>query len=81
MIDYLNLKNCYITAVQAGLALTDYEKAKQGNTLIHKFCESCIDSSNYNELEKQKMKCDLLLTKESLSKEIEYYYHGDNTID
>ena len=77
MIDYLNLKNSYIAAIQMGLLLNSgYEGAKRGNDLLHKFCENCIDNSNYSEQDKQNMKRDLELVKESLSQEIELRIHG-----
>lgn len=72
MIDYLNLKNSYIASIQLGLILNaGYEEAKRGNDLLHKFCENCIDNSNYSEKDKQDMKRDLELVKEMLSQEIE----------
>ena len=72
MIDYLNLKNSYIAAIHMGLLLNaGYEDAKRGNDLLHKFCENCIDNSNYSERDKQDMKRDLELVKEMLSQEIE----------
>lgn len=72
MIDYLNLKNSYIASIQLGLILNaGYEEAKRGNDLLHKFCENCIDNSNYSERDKQDMKRDLELVKEMLSQEIE----------
>lgn len=77
MIDYLNLKNSYIAAIQMGLMLNaGYEEAKRGNDLLHKFCENCIDNSNYSESEKQNMKHDLKLVKETISQEIEHRF-GD----
>ena len=77
MIDYLNLKNSYIAAIQMGLMLNaGYEDARRGNDLLHKFCESCIDNSNYGEYDKHQMKHDLELVKEALSQEIEHYFHG-----
>ena len=72
MIDYLNLKNSYIASIQLGLVLNaGYEEAKRGNDLLHKFCENCIDNSNYSEKDKQDMKRNLELVKEMLSQEIE----------
>ncbi|MBE7006324.1 MAG: hypothetical protein E7424_04140 [Ruminococcaceae bacterium] len=77
MIDYLNLKNSYIAAIQMGLILNaGYEDAKRGNDLLHKFCEKCIDNSNYSEQDKQNMKRDLELVKEALSQEIELRFLG-----
>ena len=76
MIDYLNLKRSYISAVQMGLMLgTGYEEAKRGNDLLHKFCENCIDNSNYTENDKQNMKQDLELAKEALSQEIKLRFY------
>lgn len=75
MIDFLNLKNSYMAAIQMGLMLnTGYEETKRGNDLIHKFCEKCVDNSNYEENEKQNMKRELELVKETLSIEIERYF-------
>ena len=77
MIDYVNLKNSYIAAIQMGLLLkAGYEEAKHGNDLLHKFCENCIDNSNYIEQDKQNMKRDLELVKEALAQEIELRFRG-----
>ena len=77
MIDYIDLKNSYISAIQAGLMMNaDYEEAKRGNDILHHFCEKCIDNSHYIEQDKQSMKNDLKLVKEALSKEIEHYFMG-----
>ena len=77
MIDYLNMKKCYIAAIQVGLALNaGYEEAKHGNDLLHKFCENCVDNSLYGEADKQDMKRDLEIVKEMLSQEIESRFHG-----
>ena len=77
MIDYLNLKNSYIAAIQMGLILNaGYEEAKRGNALLHKFCENCVDNSNYSDLDKQNMKNDLELVKEALSQKIELHFRG-----
>ena len=75
MIDYLNLKNSYKAAIQMGLMLNaGYEEAKRGNDLLHKFCENCIDNSNYSDADKQNMKHDLEFVKEALSQEIEFRF-------
>lgn len=72
MIDYQNLKNSYIAAIQMGLLLNaGYEDAKRGNDLLHKFCENCIDNSNYSDSDKHNMKHELEIVKETLSQEIE----------
>lgn len=77
MIDFFNLKNSYIAALQMGLMLNaGYEEAKRGNDLLHKFCENCIDNSNYSERDKEDMKHDLKLVKETLSLEIERHFQS-----
>lgn len=77
MIDYLNLKNSYIAALQMGLMLNPgYEEAKHGNDLLHKLCENCVENSNYSDLDKQNMKRELERVKETLSQEIEHYFHS-----
>ena len=77
MIDFLNLKNSYIATIQLGLMLNaGYEEAKHGNDLLHKFCDNCVDNSNYSEQDKQNMKHDLELVKETLAQEIKQYYTG-----
>lgn len=76
MIDYLNLKTSYISALQMGLMLnSDYEEAKRGNDILHKLCENCVDNSDYSEAEKKNMKSDLKLIKEVLAQEIERHFH------
>ena len=70
MIDYENLKKCYIGAFQMGLEL-GFSNPKQGNELLNKFCENLVDNSDYSEQDKQSMKHDLELVKEALSQEIE----------
>lgn len=75
MIDYLTLKNSYIGAIQMGLEL-GFPDPKQGNELLHKFCENCVDNSNYSDQDKLDLKRDLELLKEILSQEIELYIHG-----
>ena len=77
MIEYLNLKNSYIASIQMGLMMNaGYEEAKRGNDLLHKFCENCIDNSNYSEMDKKGMKHDLELVKEALLQEIEFHFRG-----
>lgn len=70
MIDYLNLKNSYIAAIQMGLGL-GFPDPKQGNDLLHDFCDKLIDNSDYCDADKQKMKNELKTVKETLSLEIE----------
>ena len=76
MFDYNNLKNSYIATIHMGLAFNaGHEEAKRGNDLLHKFCEQCVDNSNYSEFDKQRMKLDLEIVKDMLSKEIEQFFH------
>ena len=70
MINYIDLKNSYIATIQMGLKLR-FPNPKQGNELLHKFCEDLIDKSHYSENDKQIMKQELKLVKETLSQEIE----------
>ena len=72
MINYIDLKNSYITTIQMGLKLK-FPNPKQGNELLHKFCEDLIDNSHYSENDKQIMKQELKLVKETLSQEIEQW--------
>lgn len=77
MIDYQNLKNSYIASIQMGMILNaKYEEVKQGNDLLHRFCENCINNSNYCDYEKNNMKRDLELVKQALSEEIEIRFHN-----
>ena len=72
MINYNDLKNRYIATIQMGLKL-GFPNPKQGNELLHKFCEDLIDNSHYSESDRQIMKQELKLVKETLSQEIEQW--------
>lgn len=75
MTEFENLKSSYISVVQWGLtAKVGHHESKQGNEVLHKFCESLIDNSNYNNSDKAMMKHELQAIKESLSSEIDYFY-------
>lgn len=75
MTEFENLKNTYISIVQLGLAVNvSYQESKQGNNLLHKFCENLVENSNYLDSAKTTMKQELELIKEALSEEIESYY-------
>lgn len=75
MTEFERLKSSYIATIQFGLiANVGPDEAKSGNELLHKFCESLIDNSNYHDVDKTAMKHELELLKETLAKEIEYYY-------
>ena len=74
MNEFDNLKNSYIATIQLALAMNvNYNEAKHGNELLHKFCENYIDNT-YHGGTNDSMKAELKLLKESLSKEIEYHY-------
>ena len=75
MIDYLTLKNSYVAAIHMGLEL-GFRDPKQGNELLYEFCKKCVDNSNYSEQDKQNMKLELALIKETFSKEIELRNRG-----
>ena len=75
MTEFDNLKRSYISAIQWGLtARVGYNESKQGNEVLHKFCENFIDNSNCSNPEKTTMKHELEIIKEALSKEIESFY-------
>ncbi len=75
MTEFDNLKRSYISAIQWGLtARVGYNESKQGNEVLHKFCENLIDNSDYNDSNKMTMKHELKIIKEALSKEIESLY-------
>ena len=75
MNEFENLKECYTGALEIGIALeADYDEAKHGNEILHKFCELLVERSNYSDWDKQNMKHDLKLLKETLALEIESYY-------
>lgn len=75
MTEFDNLKRSYISAIQWGLtARVVYNESKQGNEVLHKFCENLIDNSNYNDFNKMTMKHELKIIKEALAKEIESLY-------
>lgn len=75
MTEFDNLKSTYIAIVQLGLTTNvSYQEVKLGNELLHKFCESFVENSNYLDSAKTTMKQELELIKEALSEEIESYY-------
>ena len=75
MNEFINLKKSYYAAIQFGL-LTNagYQNCKSANEFFHKFSETCIDNSNYSDVNKTQMKLELAALKEALSKEIENCY-------
>lgn len=79
MTEYDNIKNRYISTIHLGLTMgVNYNEAKNGNELLHKFCESLIDNSIYTDADKKAMKYDLKITKEVLTKEIETFYQKNH---
>ena len=77
MIDFQNLKSSYIAAKQMGLLLNaSYEETERGDDLLHKFCEYCVDNSNYSDVDKQNMKLELELVKGALLQEIELRFRS-----
>ena len=75
MTEFDDLKSSYIYTMHCGFALgAEYNEAKHGNDILHKFCENLIDNSNYNDLCKTEMKNELEVIKEALSQEIEFFY-------
>lgn len=80
MINFEYLKECYAGALQIGIGLrADYHEAKHGNEVLHKFCELLVENGNYGDLDKQNMKRELKLLKETLAQEIESYYKRQET--
>lgn len=77
MMGYDNLKNCYITAIQIGInSNTKYDEIRYANELLHKFCEQFIENSSYTDTDKQNIKRDLEIVKETLSGEIEEHWRN-----
>lgn len=75
MTEFDNLKRNYISAIQFGmLSKISYQEAKQGNDILHWFCEKLVENSNYNDVEKFAMKQELEILKKSLSEEIKEFY-------
>ena len=75
MTEFENLKRNYALTIQFGLASnTGYYETKHGNDILPKFCEQLVENSDYHDQEKARMKHELGLLKEVLSKEIECHY-------
>ena len=72
-MDFESLEVFYISYIRFGLENNvDYNYAKLGNKMLHKFCENIVDNSNY--ADKAAKKQELELIKESLSQEIDAHY-------
>lgn len=77
MTEFENLKMRYYAVLHIGLTLNpNYNEAKFMNDILHKFCESLVDGSNYSDFDKQRMKNELRMVKESLSAEITTLYQN-----
>lgn len=75
MNEFDSLKKNYIAIIQLSLVMNvGCEKAKLGNDALHRFCESLIDNSCYPDYEKQYMKAELKIIKETLAMEISTFY-------
>jgi uncharacterized protein (DUF1015 family) len=80
MTEFDNLKKSYTNTIQFGLvANVGYQQVKQGNDNLHELCKNLVENSNYDDMEKMRMKQELELLKESLSNEIERYYLPNNS--
>lgn len=76
MMEFENFKNKYVSTVQFILLLRiGYEETKRCNEILHKFCENFIDDK-YSDTNREGMKLELKIIKESLSKEIDSFYKG-----
>lgn len=79
MTEFDNLKNTYIATMQCAMAMgRGNQWTKHGNDILHKFCEMLVDRSDYPDADKQAMKQELELLKESIDAEIDACYHGYN---
>ena len=75
MTEFDRLKNGYITVIQFAFASgVSKQDAKHGNDVLHKFCETLVDNSNYLDSEKHKMKEELSSIKHKMDLEIEIIY-------
>lgn len=75
MTEFDGLKRSYISALHVGMATgANREQSKNGNEILHKFCEGLVENSQYSDEAKQAMKHELKMLKEVLSKEIEEFY-------
>lgn len=74
-MDFETLKRSYAATVQCGLLSNiSYNEAKRGNEMLHEFCKTLVELSNYSDRDKNTMKQALELLKQTLSQEIENFY-------
>jgi len=75
MIDFENLKNSCIHAMQLALAGgVSRDDAKHANALISYFCKQLIQCSSYQPQDREEMSRQIDLVKETLELEIEAAY-------
>ena len=80
MTDIENLKSSYTAAIQCALlSNASYHDIKLANDFIHNLCKIYIDRSNYTD--KESIKRDFELLKETLSQEIEASFERRKDID
>lgn len=76
MTEFENLKRSYFAAIQCGLAANaGYCDVKNANIFIYEFCKTFIDNSGYNDIDKETIKLELKLLKDSLTQEIKEFYN------
>lgn len=76
MTEFENLKNSYISAMNVGiLGRLDTASLKYGNEILSYFCKQLISDSQYSATEKENMKNQIDLLKQSIDKEIESSCH------
>lgn len=76
MIEFENLKGSYISAMNVGiLGRLDTASLKYGNEILSHCCKQLISDSQYYATEKENMKNQIDLLKQTIDKEIESSYH------
>ena len=74
-MDFDILKRSYTATIQyALLANISYAEAKRGNEMLYEFFKTIVELSNYSDYDKNSIKNELELIKETLSQEIEKYF-------
>lgn len=75
MTDFEYLKNSYISAMHVGIwGRVDTNLLKYGNEILSHFCKQLISDSQCYTTEKENMKNQIDLLKQSIDKEIESCY-------
>ena len=71
-MDFDILKRSYTATIQYALLVNiSYAEAKRGNEMLYEFCKTIVELSNYSDYDKNSIKNELELIKETLSQEIE----------